>query len=76
MEQISVLKCLALLRAIREAVRKHNHWPELEKEVAALISSLEEEIRKSESLEKERRLKALISKAIWWISILFDLLGK
>lgn len=75
MEQASIVKCLTLLRAIREAAEKYDRWPELEKEIDELITSLEEELSNAESLERERRLKALLIKAKWWLSILFDLLS-
>lgn len=75
MKKVSIDKCLNLLLELREAVRSYGRWPELEKEIDEIISSLEEEIRKSESPSYEgyERLKEILSEAKWWISLLFDL---
>jgi hypothetical protein len=75
MNKASVDKCLNLLLELREAVRKHGRWPELEKEIDEIIASLELEIRRSESSSNEgdERLKEILSEALWWISLLFNL---
>jgi hypothetical protein len=75
MNKASVDKCLDLLLELQEAVRRYGRWPELEKEIDEIISSLELEIRRSESpsVEGDQRLKEILSEAIWWISLLFNL---
>lgn len=75
MDKVSIDKCLNLLLELREAVRNRGQWPELEKEIDEIISSLELEIRRSESpsSEGDERLKEILSEAVWWISLLFNL---
>ncbi len=75
MNRGSIDRCLDLLLELREATRKHGQWPELEKEIDQLISSLELEIRRSESpsIEEDERLKEILSEVVWWISLLFKL---
>lgn len=78
MEKESVVKCHALLCDIRGALRKHESYGEVERELQQIILILEDELGKdlsSRLSSKERgddnhTLKGAISEALKWIRIL------